>query len=150
MLAPWLHALGVEAAAARPLADDAGTLYDALAASTADVVITTGGTASGPVDHVHPTLRRLGAEVLVDGVAVRPGHPMLLARLAPGRHLVGLPGNPLAAVSGLCTLAEPLLPRSPRAAPPRRTVCRWPLPFTGIRTTPGSFRWPTATTSGTA
>ncbi|MFF7703384.1 molybdopterin molybdotransferase MoeA [Streptomyces lydicus] len=109
MLVPWLHALGVEAPAPRHLADDADTLYEALARSTADVVITTGGTASGPVDHVHPTLRRLGAEVLVDGVAVRPGHPMLLARLAPRRHLVGLPGNPLAAVSGLCTLAEPLL-----------------------------------------
>ncbi|MFK0260745.1 molybdopterin molybdotransferase MoeA [Streptomyces angustmyceticus] len=109
MLAPWLHALGIEAAAPRHLADDADTLFAAVDRSTADVVITTGGTASGPVDHVHPTLRRLGAEVLVDGVAVRPGHPMLLARLAPHRHLVGLPGNPLAAVSGLVTLAEPLL-----------------------------------------
>ena len=72
-------------------------------------MITTGGTAAGPVDHVHPVLRKVGAELLVDGVAVRPGHPMLLARLASGRHLVGLPGNPLAAVSGLLTLAEPLL-----------------------------------------
>ncbi|MFF8789039.1 molybdopterin molybdotransferase MoeA [Streptomyces sp. NPDC015125] len=117
MLAPWLHALGVEAAAPRHLADDADTLYAAVAESTADVVITTGGTASGPRDHVHPTLRRLGAEVLVDGVAVRPGHPMLLARLAPHRHLVGLPGNPLAAVSGLVTLAEPLL-RTLAACPP--------------------------------
>ncbi|WP_328732118.1 molybdopterin molybdotransferase MoeA [Streptomyces caniferus] len=117
LLAPWLHALGVEAAAPRRLADDADTLYAAIAQSTADVVITTGGTASGPVDHVHPTLRRLGAEVLVDGVAVRPGHPMLLARLAPHRHLVGLPGNPLAAVSGLVTLAEPLL-RTLAARPP--------------------------------
>ncbi|MFG2284648.1 molybdopterin molybdotransferase MoeA [Streptomyces sp. NPDC048595] len=109
MLAPWLRALGVEAAAPRHLADDADALYAAIAESTADVVITTGGTASGPVDHLHPALRDLGAELLVDGVAVRPGHPMLLARLAPRRHLVGLPGNPLAAVSGLCTLAEPLL-----------------------------------------
>ncbi|MFD5397156.1 molybdopterin molybdotransferase MoeA [Streptomyces sp. NPDC127097] len=117
MLAPWLHALGVDAAPPRHLADDADALYAALADSTADVVVTTGGTASGPVDHVHPTLRGLGAEVLVDGVAVRPGHPMLLARLAPGRHLVGLPGNPLAAVSGLLTLAEPLL-RTLAARPP--------------------------------
>ncbi|MFG2528483.1 molybdopterin molybdotransferase MoeA [Streptomyces sp. NPDC048516] len=117
MLAPWLHALGVEAAAPRHLADDADTLYAAVAESAADVVITTGGTASGPLDHVHPTLHRLGAEVLVDGVAVRPGHPMLLARLAPHRHLVGLPGNPLAAVSGLVTLAEPLL-RTLAARPP--------------------------------
>ncbi|MFF3542706.1 molybdopterin molybdotransferase MoeA [Streptomyces platensis] len=123
MLAPWLHALGVEAAAPRHLADEADTLYAALAESTADVVITTGGTASGPVDHVHPTLRRLDAEVLVDGVAVRPGHPMLLARLAPRRYLVGLPGNPLAAVSGLLTLAEPLLRTlaARRPAAPYRT-----------------------------
>ncbi|MGW5814992.1 molybdopterin molybdotransferase MoeA [Streptomyces noursei] len=109
MLVPWLRALGAEAAPPRHLGDDAEALHEALAGSTADLVITTGGTASGPVDHVHPTLQRLGAELLVDGVAVRPGHPMLLARLAPRRHLVGLPGNPLAAVSGLLTLAEPLL-----------------------------------------
>ncbi|WP_216677789.1 molybdopterin molybdotransferase MoeA [Streptomyces sp. MNP-20] len=166
MLPPWLRALGVTVTAVRRLGDDAEALYEALARSTADVIVTTGGTASGPVDHVHPALRRLGAELLVDGVAVRPGHPMLLARLpeaarpqdaqpeaaqpqaaqpepaqpqaaqpepaqpqatqpeappatpgrapaAPGRppvrHLVGLPGNPLAAVSGLLTLAEPLL-----------------------------------------
>ncbi|WJV47422.1 molybdopterin molybdotransferase MoeA [Streptomyces flavofungini] len=146
MLPPWLRALGAEVTAVRRLGDDAEALYEALATSTADVLVTTGGTASGPVDHVHPTLRRLGAELLVDGAAVRPGHPMLLARL-PGaggargadggggahgagvRHLVGLPGNPLAAVSGLLTLAEPLLrglasrpAAEPYAAPLREDV----------------------------
>ncbi|WP_137229314.1 molybdopterin molybdotransferase MoeA [Streptomyces sp. BPSDS2] len=122
MLGPWLRALGAEVAGPVRLGDDAGALRDALASSTADLIVTTGGTASGPVDHVHPVLDALGAELLVDGVAVRPGHPMLLARMpAPGQmkgqaegppegpYLVGLPGNPLAAVSGLLTLAEPLL-----------------------------------------
>ncbi|MFI1224097.1 MULTISPECIES: molybdopterin-binding protein [unclassified Streptomyces] len=114
MLGPWLRALGAEVSGPRRLGDDAGALRDALASSDADLIVTTGGTASGPVDHVHPVLDALGAELLVDGVAVRPGHPMLLARLpASGRqdgpYLVGLPGNPLAAVSGLLTLAEPLL-----------------------------------------
>ncbi|MCX5170279.1 molybdopterin molybdotransferase MoeA [Streptomyces antibioticus] len=109
MLPPWLRALGAEVVAVRRLGDDAKALHRAVTASTADLVVTTGGTASGPVDHVHPTLRRIGAELLVDGVKVRPGHPMLLARIGDGRHLVGLPGNPLAAVSGLLTLAEPLL-----------------------------------------
>ncbi|MFE1952215.1 molybdopterin-binding protein [Streptomyces sp. NPDC059524] len=118
MLPHWLRALGVEVIAVRRLGDDAGAVLKAVRDSTADLVVTTGGTASGPVDHVHPTLRALGAELLVDGVKVRPGHPMLLARLAEGRHLVGLPGNPLAAVSGLLTLAEPLLSElSGRAAP---------------------------------
>lgn len=109
MIAPWLRALGAEVIDTRRVADDEHALYRAVTESEADLVLTTGGTAGGPVDHVHPVLTRAGAELLVDGVAVRPGHPMLLARLASGCHLVGLPGNPLAAVSGLLTLAEPLL-----------------------------------------
>ncbi|WP_406726456.1 molybdopterin molybdotransferase MoeA [Streptomyces sp. GD-15H] len=109
MLPPWLRALGAEVTAVRRVRDDAQPLHKAITRSDADVVVTTGGTAAGPVDHVHPTLSRIGAELLVDGVEVRPGHPMLLARTKENQHLVGLPGNPLAAVSGLLTLAEPLL-----------------------------------------
>jgi len=109
MLPPWLRALGAEVVAVRRVRDDAKALRKAITAATADLIVTTGGTAAGPVDHVHPTLERIGAELLVDGVEVRPGHPMLLARTKDHQHLVGLPGNPLAAVSGLITLAEPLL-----------------------------------------
>jgi molybdopterin molybdotransferase len=93
----------------RRLVDDADVLYEAVTGSTAELIVTTGGTAGGPVDFVHPVLDRIGAKLLVDGVAVRPGHPMLLAELPTGGHLVGLPGNPLAAVSGVLTLAAPLL-----------------------------------------
>jgi molybdopterin molybdotransferase len=120
LLAPWLRALGAEVLDTRCLGDDPQALRKAILGSEADVIVTTGGTAAGPVDHVRPYLAaaaaaaatadtETGAELLVDGVEVRPGHPMLLARLAPDTHLVGLPGNPLAAVSGLLTLAEPLL-----------------------------------------
>ncbi|MFD8948653.1 molybdopterin molybdotransferase MoeA [Streptomyces xanthophaeus] len=133
MLGPWLARIGAEVIATRRLGDDpagAEALLEAVTGSGADVVITTGGTASGPVDHVHPVLARAGAELLVDGVAVRPGHPMLLARIggrADGKHLVGLPGNPLAAVSGLLTLAEPLL----RALAGRRPRPRYTAPVQG-------------------
>ncbi|MGJ7414500.1 molybdopterin molybdotransferase MoeA [Streptomyces cinereoruber] len=116
MLGPWLAALGADVLATRRIGDDAEALYAAVTGSTADLVVTTGGTAAGPVDHVHRVLDKAGATLLVDGVKVRPGHPMLLARLGADparplhvRHLVGLPGNPLAAVSGLLTLAAPLL-----------------------------------------
>ncbi|MFF8095589.1 molybdopterin molybdotransferase MoeA [Streptomyces sp. NPDC016675] len=109
MLPPWLRALGAEVRTVRRIGDDAEDLYRTVTASDADLIVTTGGTAAGPVDHVHPVLGRIGAELLVDGVEVRPGHPMLLARTKEQQHLVGLPGNPLAAISGLLTLAEPLL-----------------------------------------
>lgn len=80
---------------------------------TCDLVCTTGGTMHGPVDHLHPTLSELGAEYIVNTVAVRPGFPMLLARV-PGadgrlRFLAGLPGNPQSAVIALITLVAPLL-----------------------------------------
>ncbi|MGA5322046.1 molybdopterin molybdotransferase MoeA [Streptomyces seoulensis] len=125
MLAPWLRVLGAEVVAVRRLGDDAKALRRAITTSRADLIVTTGGTAGGPVDHVHPTLERIGAELLVDGVAVRPGHPMLLARTKADQHLVGLPGNPLAAVSGLLTLAEPLL--RALAAHPAPEPYRMPL-----------------------
>ncbi|MGH3309216.1 MAG: molybdopterin molybdotransferase MoeA [Streptomyces sp.] len=131
MVAPWLAALGAEVLVTRRLGDDAEALHEAVASTTADILVTTGGTAHGPVDHLRPTLARLGARLLIEGVRVRPGHPMLLARL-PGTgdtrdtrpFLVGLPGNPLAALSGLMTLAAPLIrtladrpsPRDPHAA----------------------------------
>ncbi|MEV7356061.1 molybdopterin molybdotransferase MoeA [Kitasatospora sp. NPDC091276] len=139
LLPPWLRAAGAEVAEVRSVRDDFGLLRDALRHSTADIVVTTGGTAAGPVDFLHRALAEAGARLLVDGVAVRPGHPMLLAELPSagparsglpgggpaglpgglpgGRHLVGLPGNPLAAVAGTVTLALPLLhARSGRSA----------------------------------
>jgi molybdopterin molybdotransferase len=109
MLPPWLRALGAEVTGVRRIGDEAEALRQAVTRSEAELIVTTGGTAAGPVDHVHPVLDRVGAEVLIDGVAVRPGHPMLLARTGGHQLLAGLPGNPLAAVSGLLTLVEPVL-----------------------------------------
>ncbi|WP_346655869.1 molybdopterin molybdotransferase MoeA [Streptomyces sp. RFCAC02] len=121
MTGPWLTALGAQTLVTRRLGDDAEALHEAISTSRADLVVTTGSTARGPVDHLRATLDRLGAHLLVSGVAVRPGHPMLLAELPSGLPLVGLPGNPLAAVSGLLTLAAPLLRGlADQPAPPER------------------------------
>ncbi|ROR43264.1 molybdopterin molybdotransferase MoeA [Kitasatospora cineracea] len=109
LLPPWLAGAGAELLGSRYVRDDFGLLRDAIRRSPADLVLTTGGTAAGPVDFLHAALEATGGHPLVDGVAVRPGHPMLLAALPGGRHLVGLPGNPLAAVAGTVTLALPLL-----------------------------------------
>ncbi|MDT5040409.1 MAG: molybdopterin molybdotransferase [Actinoplanes sp.] len=103
-------------------ADVAGPVQDTLEAhvvairqalEVADLVCTTGGTMHGPVDHLHPALAALNAEYVVNTVGVRPGFPMLLARvpLPDGRvrFLAGLPGNPQSAVIALITLVAPLL-----------------------------------------
>ncbi len=80
-----------------------------LARASGDVLITTGGTGNSSADHIRRALTELGAELLIDGIAMRPGHPTLLARLPDGRFLVGLPGNPLAAMMAMLTVAGPLL-----------------------------------------
>ncbi|MEV4802136.1 molybdopterin molybdotransferase MoeA [Nonomuraea sp. NPDC049421] len=74
-----------------------------------DVVVVCGASSKGPADHLRAVLAELGADVLVDGVAVRPGHPQALARLADGRLVVGLPGNPFAALAAALTLLAPIL-----------------------------------------
>ncbi|TLM82606.1 molybdopterin molybdotransferase MoeA [Pseudarthrobacter sp. NamE2] len=78
-------------------------------AARADVVITTGGTGKSGTDHFRAAVAALGGRLLLDGIAMRPGHPAVLAELADGRFVVGLPGNPLAAMMALTTLGAPLL-----------------------------------------
>jgi molybdopterin molybdotransferase len=114
----WLRRCGATVdhqVSAGPVRDTIEAHLDAIrgALDVADVVCTTGGTMHGPVDHLHPALSTLGAEYVVNTVAVRPGFPMLLARV-PGpdgrpRFLAGLPGNPQSAVVALVTLVAPLL-----------------------------------------
>ncbi|WP_439656819.1 molybdopterin molybdotransferase MoeA [Lentzea sp. HUAS TT2] len=91
------------------LRDDPAALTDALAFTQADVLVTCGATSVGPADHLRRVLTELDAEILVSGVACRPGHPMLLAVLPDGRCVVGLPGNPFAAFAAVLTLLHPLL-----------------------------------------
>lgn len=98
-------------APARPvrLPDDFATVLEAVRGCGADVVVTTGGTGHSRADQLRPVLAELGARLLVPSIRMRPGHPALLAALPGGRLLVGLPGNPLAAIMALLTLGAPLL-----------------------------------------
>jgi molybdopterin molybdotransferase len=113
VLPAWLSALGADVATPRRLPDDLDLLCAVAGASRADVLVTTGGTSVGATDHVRAAVGALGGRLLVDGVAVKPGHPMLLARLvsdtARPRYWVGLPGNPFAACAAVATLLQPLL-----------------------------------------
>jgi molybdopterin molybdotransferase len=74
-----------------------------------DVLITTGGTGCSGTDHFRAAISALGGQLLLDGIAMRPGHPAVLAQLPDGRFVVGLPGNPLAAMMALITMGAPLL-----------------------------------------
>lgn len=106
-----IRMLGGVSVSTRRIDDDLQTTRDTVGDNTdgADLVITTGGTSRSRADHLRPALAELGATILIDGVNMRPGTPSLVARLPDDRFLIGLPGNPLAAMTGMLSLTGPLL-----------------------------------------
>ena len=106
-----VQALGAQVVSSQRVPDTWEAMRAALTSDSAssDILITTGGTGDSSSDHVRRTLRKLGAELLIDGIRMRPGGPSLLARLPDGRLLIGLPGNPMAAITALLTIGAPLI-----------------------------------------
>jgi molybdopterin molybdotransferase len=109
MLPGLVASAGGTLVSTQAVADDPDRLADAVCGGKTDVVAVCGASSVGPADHLTTVLSRLGAEPLVRGVACRPGHPQSLALLPSGRWVVGLPGNPFAALAGALTLLVPLL-----------------------------------------
>ena len=95
-MAALLQRLDVEGIDLGRVRDDPSALETTLrAASHCDAVLTTGGVSVGDADHTRAAIARVG-EVLFWKVAMRPGRPMAVGRLASGTLLFGLPGNPVA------------------------------------------------------
>jgi molybdopterin molybdotransferase len=62
-----------------------------------DVLISSAGVSVGDYDYVRDALTRLGAELHLWQVAMRPGKPVTFGTAA-GRPIFGLPGNPVSAM----------------------------------------------------
>ena len=106
----WLRRLGVDVVALEWVPDTREAHAEALARTVGtDIVVTSGGTASGPVDFLRAALSDTGGDLIVDRVDVRPGSPMLMGEWRDSRWLIGLPGNPQAAIVALMTLGLPLV-----------------------------------------
>jgi molybdopterin molybdotransferase len=95
-----LQRLGVDMLDMGVVRDDAQALETAFrhAAENADAVITSGGVSVGEADHTKQVMAQLG-DVLFWRIAMRPGRPMAIGRIASGGRqaiLFGLPGNPVA------------------------------------------------------
>lgn len=83
-------------------------IADAL--TQADVVMLSGGVSMGDYDLVKPALQALGAEILVEKVAMHPGKPTVFARLGE-QVIFGLPGNPVSVAVSFHLFARPVLLR---------------------------------------
>jgi molybdopterin molybdotransferase len=111
MLGALLHRLEAEV-------QDGGILPDAQAATEAallaaagrsDLVITSGGVSTGEEDHVRAAIEAVG-QLAFWRVAMKPGRPVALGALR-GTPLLGLPGNPVAALITFAAIGRPLLDR---------------------------------------
>lgn len=104
-----LAALPVQVTDLGILPDDAAETRRALlaAAATQEVLVTSGGVSAGEEDHVRAAL---GERLVFWRLAVKPGRPAAMG-VVGGTPLVGLPGNPVAAVITFLHLARPLILR---------------------------------------
>jgi len=75
-----------------------------------DVVVTTGGSSVGERDYTPEVVDELG-EVLVHGVALKPGHPVALG-IVEGTPVVMLPGYPVACIVNAVQFLRPILKRA--------------------------------------
>lgn len=66
------------------------------AAKKYDIIITSGGVSVGDKDYIHKVLSNLGAEILADGIDIKPGRPVVLSKLNDS-IILSLPGNPIGA-----------------------------------------------------
>ena len=107
-------ATGVEeAGGVAKLYPHAGDDYDEMerllveAAGECDLVLSSGSTSASAVDVIYRVIEDRG-ELLLHGVAVKPGKPMLIGELGGGAY-VGLPGYPVSALTIFRTFVAPAI-----------------------------------------
>ena len=83
------------------------------AARTCDLILLNAGSSAGAEDFSSRVVEKLG-QLLVHGVAVRPGHPVILGminRPDGALPIVGVPGYPVSAALTVDIFVEPLIAR---------------------------------------
>jgi putative molybdopterin biosynthesis protein len=113
VLAALIETWGGEAIRWASLPDDLKLIRNAVqqAAETADLVLVIAGSSAGSEDLTAPVVESLG-QILVHGVAIRPGHPVLLGILtnkAKRTPIIGVPGFPVSAILTAELFIQPLL-----------------------------------------
>jgi molybdopterin molybdotransferase len=100
-----------------------------------DLLVLVGGASVGDHDHARPALQKLGLEMMVNKVALRPGKPTWFGH-ALQRPVLGLPGNPASALVCAHIFLRPLLAAMlgrDASVTPRRARLLEALPANGGR-----------------
>lgn len=95
------------------------------ALNDADLVIINAGSSAGSEDYTAEAVKTVG-ELLVHGVATRPGKPSILG-VAEGKPIIGIPGYPVSAYLALEWFVRPLIYRYFGLPEPERPKIRGEL-----------------------
>ena len=111
MISAMLEAAGALCQYMAIVPDDPLATENALAQAldSSDAVVTTGGVSVGERDHIKSAFCRLGGQLHLWRVAIKPGKPFAFGQLG-GKLLFALPGNPVSAfVTGLLLVRPAVL-----------------------------------------
>jgi molybdopterin molybdotransferase len=78
-------------------------------AAAADIIISCGGVSAGDADFVPEAAQATGAKQLFHKVMIRPGKPVWCGKLANGKMIFALPGNPLSTMTTFTLFIQPFL-----------------------------------------
>ena len=111
MLSAYIREWGASPKILAPVADDIDAIKLSVtnALKVHDVVLVNAGSSAGLKDFTAPVIEKLG-KVIVHGVAIRPGHPVVLG-VASSKPVVGIPGYPVSAVLALELFVKPIISR---------------------------------------
>ena len=122
MLAAKVEEWGGKATRLDPVPDDFEAIKRCVesALGSHDLVVVNAGSSAGSEDYTAAVFQEIG-RVLVHGVAIRPGHPVILG-MACDKPVMGVPGYPVSALMTFELLAAPLVARWLGLPAPSRTV----------------------------
>ncbi|HXX17768.1 MAG TPA: gephyrin-like molybdotransferase Glp [Candidatus Acidoferrum sp.] len=118
-----------------------------------DMLVMSGGVSAGKYDLVEQVLQDIGAEILFDAVAIRPGKPAVFA-WCRGKPVFGLPGNPVSTMVTFELFVVPAIEamsgHPPRPLPFFKAKLAHPVSEKGTVThfLPARVSWPTGETGG--
>jgi putative molybdopterin biosynthesis protein len=75
--------------------------------ASSDIVVINAGSSAGSEDFTSAVIRELG-EVLVHGVAIKPGKPVILGVIG-GKPVIGVPGYPVSAILNSELFLKPII-----------------------------------------
>ncbi|MEV4204221.1 NTP transferase domain-containing protein [Nocardia salmonicida] len=87
-----------------------------------DLLVVVGATGGGAADQLRTAIARAEARVLVPRLALRPGGSTVVAELPTGPTVLGLPGNPFAAIAVLLSLTPAIVAARTGAPLPRKIL----------------------------